>query len=142
VVVQPTPAIAIQNWEQELEAPQADIPITVAPATPVQMATPVEMATPVAPTWPANPEPRTETTRAKVRMVVTSPAAPHQVGSNGFVAGLSYLEDQDQKEFYRRRGIITGAVLIIMVIVIWWALGRTGGAIGDFVEGIIGLLDI
>ena len=31
-----------------------------------------------------------------------------------------------EKDFYRRRGVITAIVLVFMVIVIWWALGRTG----------------
>jgi hypothetical protein len=33
-------------------------------------------------------------------------------------------------------------VLAFMVIVMWWAFGRTGSAIADFFESIIGSLDI
>ena len=82
------------------------------------------------------------------RVIVTQQAAPGpvgpngQVGSNGYVAGRSYLEDEAEKDFYRRRGVITAVVLVFMVIVIWWALGRTGGAIGDLIESLVGLLDI
>ena len=64
------------------------------------------------------------------------------MNSNGYVAGRSYVEDEAEKDFYRRRGVITALVLVFMVIVIWWALGRTGGAIGDFIESIVGSLDI
>ena len=71
---------------------------------------------------------------------VTSIGAPSS--PNGFVAGHSYLEDESEKDFYRRRAVTTAIVLVFLVIVIWWALGRTGGAIGDFIESIVGLLDI
>ena len=85
-----------------------------------------------------------KTREPKPRVIVTQqvPPSPAQVGSNGYVAGRSYLEDEGEKDFYRRRGLITALVLVFMVIVIWWALGRTGGAIGDLIESIVGLLDI
>ena len=91
-----------------------------------------------------------KTRPAKPRVIVTQQAAPAsgsigrnaQIGSNGYVAGRSYLEDEAEKDFYRRRGVITALVLVFMVIVIWWALGRTGGAIGDLIESLVGLLDI
>lgn len=84
------------------------------------------------------------------RPLVTRQAAPGpgpaglngQIGSNGYIPGRSYLEDEAEKDFYRRRGLITALVLVFMVIVIWWALGRTGGAIGEFIESLVGLLDI
>ncbi|HUP17611.1 MAG TPA: helix-turn-helix domain-containing protein [Acidimicrobiia bacterium] len=92
----------------------------------------------------------TKTREPKPRVIVTQQVAPSpgsigpsgQVGSNGYVGGRSYLEDEVEKDFYRRRGVITTLVLVFMVIVIWWALGRTGGAIGDLIESIVGLLDI
>jgi transcriptional regulator with XRE-family HTH domain len=71
------------------------------------------------------------------QMTQTAPSSP-----NGFVAGHSYIEDEGEKDFYRRRAVTTAIVMVFLVIVIWWALGRTGGAIGDFIEGIVGLLDI
>lgn len=94
----------------------------------------------------AAPRPRA----AKPRVIVTQQVLPGPgavgangpIGSNGYVGGRSYLEDEVEKDFYRRRGLITALVLVFMVIVIWWALGRTGGAIGDLIESIVGLLDI
>jgi len=94
----------------------------------------------------AIPRPRA----AKPRVIVTQQVPPGPgstgangpIGSNGYVGGRSYLEDEVEKDFYRRRGLITALVLVFMVIVIWWALGRTGGAIGDLIESIVGLLDI
>jgi transcriptional regulator with XRE-family HTH domain len=85
-----------------------------------------------------------KTREPKPRVIVTKQVAPSpaQVGSNGYVAGRSYLEDEAERDFYRRRGVITAVVMVFMVIVIWWALGRTGGAIGDLIESIVGLLDI
>lgn len=83
-------------------------------------------------------------TTPKARIVVTQQMASsgHLGGSNGFVDGRSYLEDEAEKDFYRRRGATTAIVLVFMVIVIWWALGRTGGAIADLIESIVGALDI
>lgn len=84
----------------------------------------------------------------KPRIVVTQPAPnptqpnPVQVASNGFVAGRSYVEDETEKDFYRRRGATTAIVLVLMVIVIWWAFGRTGQAFGDLIESIFGSLDL
>jgi transcriptional regulator with XRE-family HTH domain len=94
----------------------------------------------------AIPRPRA----ARPRVIVTQQVLPgpgsiganSPIGSNGYVGGRSYLEDEAEKDFYRRRGVITALVLVFMVIVIWWALGRTGGAIGDLIESIVGLLDI
>jgi transcriptional regulator with XRE-family HTH domain len=85
-----------------------------------------------------------KTREPKPRVIVTQEIAPRpaQIGSNGYVGGRSYLEDEAEKDFYRRRGVITAVVLVFMVVVIWWALGRTGGAIGDLIESIVGLLDI
>ncbi len=88
--------------------------------------------------------PKSRVAAPKPRVVVTQQVVPSpaSIGSNGYVAGRSYLEDDGERDFYRRRGLITAVVLVFMVIVIWWALGRTGGAIGDLIESIVGLLDI
>jgi transcriptional regulator with XRE-family HTH domain len=88
--------------------------------------------------------PKPRFTAPKARIVVTQQvtATAAQSSPNGFVTGYSYLEDESEKDFYRRRAMTTAIVLVFMVIVIWWALGRTGGAIGDFIESIVGLLDI
>ncbi len=118
----------------------APIPIAAAPA-------------PVAEPKVRIPKPKLATPRprpAKPRVIVTRQVVPGSgptgantpIGSNGYVGGRSYLEDEVEKDFYRRRGLITALVLVFMVIVIWWALGRTGGAIGDLIESIVGLLDI
>jgi transcriptional regulator with XRE-family HTH domain len=88
----------------------------------------------------AKPKVSSPKTRIVVTQQVPPTAAP--ISSNGYVGGRSYLEDEAEKDFYRRRGVITAVVLVFMVIVIWWALGRTGGAIGDLIESIVGLLDI
>ena len=97
---------------------------------------PPAVATAVAEAPPATPP--------KPRVVVTQPIAPvaPQVGSNGFVTGRSYIEDVGEKDFYRRRAAVTVVALAAMVIVVWWAMGRTGSAIGDFIESIFGSLDI
>ena len=88
--------------------------------------------------------PKPKVAAPKPRVVVTQQVPPiaAPIGSNGYMAGRSYLEDEAEKDYYRRRGLITALVLAFMVIVIWWALGRTGGAIGDLIESIVGLLDI
>ena len=80
----------------------------------------------------------------RARVVVTQPIAQvaPQAGSNGFVTGRSYIEDVGEKDFYRRRAAVTVVALAAMVIVVWWAMGRTGSAIGDFIESIFGSLDI
>ena len=100
---------------------------------------------------PRVPKPRAPKPRApKPRVIVTQQGTPgpgsagptSPTGSNGYLGGRSYLEDEAEKDFYRRRGVITALVLVFMVIVIWWALGRTGGAIGDLIESLVGLLDI
>ena len=91
---------------------------------------------------PKPPIPKANPTEGP-RVVITQQVPPSAVpSSNGYVAGRSYLEDEAEKDFYRRRGVVTALVLVFMVIVIWWALGRTGGAIGDLIESIVGLLDI
>jgi hypothetical protein len=93
---------------------------------------------------PKLPTPKPKESSPKTRIVVTQQVPPTAapIRSNGYVGGRSYLEDEAEKDFYRRRGVITAVVLVFMVIVIWWALGRTGGAIGDLIESIVGLLDI
>ena len=119
--------------------PVTTVPIEI-PATPVEVSKP-KVRKPVVATRIRKPEPR---------VIVAQPAAPGpgpvgvhgQVGSNGYIPGRSYVEDEAEQDFYRRRGLITALVLVFMVIVIWWALGRTGGAIGELIESFVGLLDI
>ena len=87
-------------------------------------------------------KPKVSTTRTRVVVTQQVPPIAAPLSSNGYVTGRSYVEDEGEKDFYRRRGLITALVLVFMVILIWWALGRTGGAIGDLIESIVGLLDI
>lgn len=130
----------------------AEVEVDVKPVTtaPIPIATaPAAVSEPkVRIPKPKLPIPRPRA--AKPRVIVTQQVLPGPgsigangpIGSNGYVGGRSYLEDEVEKDFYRRRGLITALVLVFMVIVIWWALGRTGGAIGDLIESIVGLLDI
>lgn len=119
--------------------PVTTVPSEV-PATPVELSKP-KVRKPRVATRIREPEPRS---------IVTQQAAPGpgpagmngQIGPNGYITGRSYLEDEAEKDFYRRRGLITALVLVFMVIVIWWALGRTGGAIGELIESLVGSLDI
>jgi transcriptional regulator with XRE-family HTH domain len=133
-------AVVVESVAEPISEAEVDVkPVTTAPiqipVTPVDVPKPkVRMPRVAAP----------KTNKPKPRVIVTQQMAPSpaQIGSNGYVAGRSYLEDEEEKDFYRRRGLITAIVLVFMVIVIWWALGRTGGAIGDLIESIVGLLDI
>lgn len=68
-----------------------------------------------------------------VQNVSISPAAP---------SATSYVEDAEQRDFYRRRAVTTAVVMVFLVIVLWWALRRTGGAFGDLVESFIDELNI
>jgi transcriptional regulator with XRE-family HTH domain len=88
-------------------------------------------------------EPVRETPGPRTKIVVTHQSATGASlgSSNGYVGALSYVEDEAEKDFYRRRGLITALVLVFMVIVVWWGLGRTGGAIGDLIDAIVGSLD-
>ena len=119
---------------------------------PIAAATEVEVKVTILPSpAPASPiaepileKPVGDLAGPKTRIVVTHQSTPTKTvgSSNGYFGALSYVEDDTEKDFYRRRGAITAVVLVFMVIVIWWALGRTGGAIADLIEGIVGSLDI
>jgi hypothetical protein len=54
----------------------------------------------------------------------------------------SYIEDESERDFYRRRTVGTFLVLVFLFITLWWALRNTGGAIGEFVGGFIDELKI
>jgi len=64
---------------------------------------------------------------------VTTVAAPVPL----FVQSASYVEDTDEKEFYRRRWALTAGFTIFLVLVFLWALDNTFGAIGDFISDFI-----
>jgi transcriptional regulator with XRE-family HTH domain len=53
----------------------------------------------------------------------------------------SYVEDSDQRYFYRWRGAVTAIALVAMFVTFWWALRNLGGAISDFVGGFIDQLN-
>ena len=138
--------VVVEFGAEAISEAEVDVkPVTTGPmqipVTPVEVSKPkVRMPRAAAP----------KTREPKARVIVTQQATPGpgsigpngQIGSNGYVAGRSYVEDEAEKDFYRRRGAITAVVLVFMVIVTWWALGRTGGAIGDLIESFVGLLDI
>jgi len=122
--------------------PVADTPIAAATEVKVTILPSPAPESPIA--EPILEKPVGDLAGPKTRIVVTQQSTPGTTvgSSNGYFGALSYVEDDTEKDFYRRRGAITAVVLISMVIVIWWALGRTGGAIADLIEGIVGSLDI
>lgn len=61
---------------------------------------------------------------------VTTVAPPVPV----LVQSPSYVEDADEKEFYRFRWILTAGTIIFLIVVFIWALDNTFGAIGDFIS--------
>jgi transcriptional regulator with XRE-family HTH domain len=54
-----------------------------------------------------------------------------------YVQSPSYVEDQEEKEFYRRRWALTAGIAVFLVVVFLWALDNTFGAIGDFISEFI-----
>jgi hypothetical protein len=60
----------------------------------------------------------------------------------GPLVAKSYIEDESERDFYRRRTVGTLLVLVFLFITLWWALRNTGGAIGEFVGGFIDELKI
>lgn len=54
---------------------------------------------------------------------------------------ISYIEDAEQRDFYRRRAVTTSMVMVFLVIVFLWAMRRTGGAFAEFVESFIDALN-
>ena len=138
--------VADTRIEAAVPAAVADTPIEApAPAAIEGKVTDLPDPAPASPTAePIAQKPVRDIPGPKTRIVVTqqSSAGTSVGSSNGYVGALSYVEDDTEKDFYRRRGSITAVVLIFMVVVIWWALGRTGGAVADLIEGMVGSLDI
>jgi transcriptional regulator with XRE-family HTH domain len=58
------------------------------------------------------------------------------------VQSLSYIEDSRERDFYRRRAIITAVVGVAIVVVLWWALNRTGSALVEFFRSIVDSLNL
>ena len=69
---------------------------------------------------------------------VTTVAPPVPV----LVQSPSYVEDAEEKEFYRLRWILTASTVVFLVIVFVWALDNTFGAIGDLISDFIGSFNI
>ncbi len=69
---------------------------------------------------------------APVRKVTTvAPPVPF------FVQSPSYVEDTEEREFYRRRWALTAGITVFLVVVFLWALDNTFGAIGDFISDFV-----
>jgi transcriptional regulator with XRE-family HTH domain len=149
VVTEPSGPVMTDLPEPESEeSALADDPIAVAAPAETEPITitisPERVPAPAAAAAePALDEPIRETPGPRTKIVVTHQSATGASlgSSNGYVGALSYVEDEAEKDFYRRRGVITALVLVFMVIVVWWGLGRTGGAIGDLIDAIVGSLD-
>jgi hypothetical protein len=60
----------------------------------------------------------------------------------GTTVARSYVEESDQRYFYRWRGAVTAIALVVMLMAFWWALRNFGSAISDFVGGFIDQLNI
>jgi hypothetical protein len=95
------------------------------------------------------PEPRSKpAVRTKVSSqpeLVPSQPVPPPVRLDprlGPLVAKSYIEDESERDFYRRRTVGTLLVLVFLFITLWWALRNTGGAIGEFVGGFIDELKI
>jgi len=54
-----------------------------------------------------------------------------------FVQSPSYVEDTEEKEFYRRRWALTAGITVFLLVVFLWALDNTFGAIGDFISDFV-----
>ena len=76
---------------------------------------------------------------------VASPAVPPALKLDprlGPLVAKSYIEDDSERDFYRRRMVGTLLVLVFLFVTLWWALRNAGGAIGEFVGGFIDELKI
>jgi transcriptional regulator with XRE-family HTH domain len=145
VVTEPSgPVMTDLPEPKDEEGALADDPIRVAAETePITITISPERLSAADAAEPVLDEPVRETPGPRTKIVVTHQSATGASlgSSNGYVGALSYVEDEAEKDFYRRRGLITALVLVFMVIVVWWGLGRTGGAIGDLIDAIVGSLD-
>jgi transcriptional regulator with XRE-family HTH domain len=78
---------------------------------------------------------------ATTRVPRTSPPTPINPVAQPVVVAKSYLEDEDERDFYRRRAAITTVVVVLLFVVFWWSLRNTGSAMGEFLSGMIDQLD-
>jgi transcriptional regulator with XRE-family HTH domain len=127
-LIEPEPVELVEVPEpvERLEAPE-HVDLVEAPEPGVTA--PLEVA--------AAPEPVQEAPKqkppkpAKVTAVHSLPL-PITVGP-----AISYVEDEEEREFYRRRAISTAIVSVSLAIIFWWALKRAGGAIVEFVASLV-----
>jgi transcriptional regulator with XRE-family HTH domain len=82
---------------------------------------------------PQQPPPAVVNNGASPARKVTTVAPPVPF----YVQSPSYLEDTEEKEFYRRRWALTAGMTVFLVVVFLWALDNTFGAIGDFISDFI-----
>jgi transcriptional regulator with XRE-family HTH domain len=82
---------------------------------------------------PQQPPPAVVNNGASPMRKVTTVAPPVPF----YVQSPSYLEDTEEKEFYRRRWALTAGMTVFLVVVFLWALDNTFGAIGDFISDFI-----
>jgi transcriptional regulator with XRE-family HTH domain len=82
---------------------------------------------------PQHPPPAVVNNGASPARKVTTVAPPVPF----YVQSPSYLEDTEEKEFYRRRWALTAGMTVFLVVVFLWALDNTFGAIGDFISDFI-----
>ncbi|HKX75026.1 MAG TPA: helix-turn-helix transcriptional regulator [Acidimicrobiia bacterium] len=61
------------------------------------------------------------------KVTAVAPPAPY------VVRPTSYIEDQEEKEFYWRRWALTAVSVLFMVVVFIWALREAGGAVGELI---------
>ncbi len=129
----PEPAVRL-TIEQELRslASERTVMIPVQPAEPappppgdtkVVASEPVEVeAEPVVPIVSNGSAPRVR------KVTAVAPPAPF------VVQPTSYVEDQEEREFYWRRWALTAISVLFMAVVFVWALRQAGGALGDLVS--------
>lgn len=87
---------------------------------------------------PQQPPPAVVNNGASPARKVTTVAPPVPF----YVQSPSYLEDTEEKEFYRRRWALTAGMTVFLVVVFLWALDNTFGAIGDFISDFIDSFNI
>jgi hypothetical protein len=119
--------------EEELRtlSPERTVMIPVAPPSPPQLAPEVAAVSeteavatetePVAPAVANGSSPRVR------KVTAVAPPAPY------VVRPTSYIEDQEEKEFYWRRWALTAVSVLFMVVVFIWALREAGGAVGELI---------
>lgn len=76
-----------------------------------------------------------------VRRVVER-AAPPTVLEAAPASEPSYLEDPEERQQYRLRGLVTTIAIVVLVIVLVWSFHRTTNALGNMWNQFMSMLDI